>query len=99
MMRVRNAVPDADILSEIIGDSQSTAESREAGVDDECRFDSCQRRGRPETSLISSGVTTAHGEAPLSDFPVEHKWVPLGTVAREYREGHPVKREKVTVIP
>src|SRR5271170_8121812 len=45
---------------------------------------------RPETSLLGgNGVTVAHGERPLSDFPddsVPEK--PLGTVAREYRHEH-----------
>lgn len=54
---------------------------------------------RPETPLVSSGVTVATGERPLSDFPEKHPWVPLGDVAREYREHRPVKREKATVIP
>ena len=44
---------------------------------------------RPETSLLgSNGVTTAHGELPLSDFPDHTVPKPLGDVAREYREQH-----------
>lgn len=42
---------------------------------------------RPEMSLLgSNGVTTAHGERPLSDFPTNTPVKPLGDVAREYRE-------------
>jgi hypothetical protein len=43
---------------------------------------------RPEVSLLGngSGVTTAHGDRPLSDFPTYTYVKPLGDVAREYRE-------------
>lgn len=42
---------------------------------------------RPEVSLLgSNGVTVAHGERPLSDFPDDSvREVPLGTIARQYR--------------
>lgn len=52
---------------------------------------------RPEQSLLgSNGVTTAHGERPLSDFPTYTVPKPLGDVAREYREEH-AKAEKATI--
>lgn len=55
---------------------------------------------RTETPLVGGGgEIAARGERPVTDYLETHPWVPLGTVAREYREGHPVKREKVTVIP
>jgi|SRR5271157_352494 len=44
---------------------------------------------RPETSLLgSNGMTTAHGERPLSDFYTYTYVKPLGDVAREYRAEH-----------
>jgi hypothetical protein len=53
-----------------------------------------------EQSLLQGGETSAHGELPMSDFSTEQEpTVSLGQVAREYREGHPVKRSKITVIP
>jgi hypothetical protein len=55
-----------------------------------------------EGSLLQSNtVTYAQGEQPLSDFckdPVLPT-VSLGQIAREYREGKPVQRPKITVIP
>ena len=56
--------------------------------------------GDEQSLLPTGGVTSAHGERPLSDFDNEQEpTVSLGQVAREYREGHPVKRSKITVVP
>lgn len=53
---------------------------------------------RPEQSLLgSNGVTTAHGERPLSDFPDDKRETPLGDVARAYRKEH-AAAEKATII-
>jgi len=52
-----------------------------------------------QTLLGSNAVTVAHGERPLWDFPddrVPEK--PLGTVAREYREGLNYTNRKKAVI-
>ncbi len=53
---------------------------------------------RPEQSLLGgNGVTTAHGERPMSDFPTYTYVKPLGDVAREYRETH-AKAAKATIV-
>ena len=53
---------------------------------------------RPETSLLGSGVTVAHGERPLSDFPSIYKVeTTLGDVAREFREEHK-NAEKAQIV-
>ncbi len=52
-----------------------------------------------QTLLGNNAVTEAHGERPLWDFPddrVPEK--PLGTVAREYREGLNYTNRKKAVI-
>ena len=56
--------------------------------------------GEEQSLLPSGGVTTAHGERPLSDvYTHPEPTVSLGQIAREYRSGYPVKRSKITVIP
>lgn len=53
---------------------------------------------RTEVSLLgSNGVTTAHGERPLTDFPSDRIEVSLGDVARAYRQEH-AKAEKASRI-
>ncbi len=52
---------------------------------------------RSEQSLLSSSITTAHGERPMSDFPDDSRAVSLGEVARKYREEH-AKAEKATIV-
>jgi hypothetical protein len=56
--------------------------------------------GTEQNLLPSNGVTTAHGELPLSDFDTEPApTVSLGQVAREYAQGTPVNRPIIRVIP
>jgi hypothetical protein len=53
---------------------------------------------RAEVSLLgSNGVTTAHGELPLSDFPSDKREPSLGEVARAYRQEH-AKAEKAVRV-
>lgn len=50
-----------------------------------------------ENLLGSSADTVAHGEMPLSDIPtVERNEVPLGTIARQYREAS-TARQRATI--
>ena len=56
--------------------------------------------GEEQSLLPSNGVTSAHGERPLSDFYTHPEpTVSLGQIAREYREGREVHRPISRVIP
>jgi hypothetical protein len=56
--------------------------------------------GEEQSLLPSNGVTSAHGERPLSDFYTHSEpTVSLGQIAREYREGREVHRPISRVIP
>lgn len=53
-----------------------------------------------EHSLLTGGVSIAQGEQSLSNYPSGPvPFVALGTVAREYREGHIVPRAKLVWMP
>ena len=69
-----------------------------------------QMQGHPEhtaqvelntgTSLLTGGETSASGTLPLSDFASAPEPQPsLGTIAKEYREGHAKQRPLIRVIP
>ena len=56
--------------------------------------------GDEQSLLPTGGVTSAHGERPLSDFYTHPEpTVSLGQIAREYREGREVHRPISRVIP
>jgi len=42
---------------------------------------------------VSTSVITAHGERPLWEFATQTREVPLGDLARLFREGHEDKRK------
>ena len=51
-----------------------------------------------ESSLLqSSAYSYGQGEQPLWEFPSDRREIPLGDVARAYRQGHVLEKKAVKV--